>query len=222
MIISLFSVFDPTSYFGLSLSWIIMIIIYMFIPIKYYLLEGKIIKIIVLFYNKIRIIFKEVSIPNHLGLNFLVVVTFIYLIIRNLLGLFPFIFTGTAHPVITLGWGVILWLSFFLIGFNFNIKIRCAHLVPEGRPLFLSPFIVMIERIRHLIRPFTLSIRLAANIMAGHLIIGLLSRISLMNVFRLFRSLFLQTVLLILEFAVAIIQRFVFRILLLLYALEYY
>ena len=94
--------------------------------------------------------------------------------------------------------------------------------MPEGSPVLLSPLMVMIERVRHLIRPFTLSVRLAANIMAGHLIIGLLARISLVNVVGFVSSLIFQRLLLILEFGVAVIQGFVFRILLLLYVLEYY
>lgn len=214
--------FDPTCYFGLSLNWVILIIVYLYIPIKYYLIERGLVKIFKLLFIRVRKVFKEVSVPNHLALNFLCIITFIYLILSNFLGLFPFIFTRTAHPIITLGFGVILWFSFFLIGFTTNFKRRCAHLVPEGSPLLLSPFIVIIERISHLIRPFTLSIRLAANIIAGHLIIGLLSRIRLINIFGFVSSIFLQNVLLILEFGVTVIQGFVFRILLLLYALDYY
>jgi ATP synthase subunit 6 len=95
-------------------------------------------------------------------------------------------------------------------------------LVPEGAPLILAPLIVLIERISHVIRPFTLSIRLAANIIAGHLIVGLLSRISTIRIFGFINSYFLQGLLLVLEFGVSVIQAFVFRILLLLYALEYY
>lgn len=222
MIINLFSVFDPSSYFGLSLNWIIIVIVYIFIPLKFDLIKGGLIKVFEVMYLMLGKIFKEISFPNYLALGFLSIVIFIYLVIRNFLGLFPFIFTRTAHPYITLGFGVVFWLSFFIIGFNKNFKISCAHLVPEGSPLILSPFIVIIERIRHLIRPFTLSIRLAANIIAGHLIIGLLSRIRLIRVFGFISSLILQNILLILEFGVAVIQGFVFRILLLLYALEYY
>lgn len=222
MIIRLFSVFDPTSYFGLSLNWMIILIIVLYFPGKYYLVKSG---ILIIFYNIIfqsSKIFNEVSFPNHIALNFISVITFMYLVLNNILGLFPFIFTSTAHPIVTMGLGLVFWLSFFVMGWVKNFKARAAHLVPEGSPIILSPLMVIIERISHLIRPFTLSIRLAANIIAGHLIVGLLSRIRLIRVYGFLSSLFLQNILLILEFGVAVIQGFVFSILLLLYALEYY
>lgn len=222
MIINLFSVFDPTSYFNFSLNWIIIIFIFIFIPFKYYVIESEFFILFKKLFFSVGKVFDEVSFPNNIALIFLSIITFIYIILRNLIGLFPFIFTRTAHPIITLGLGVTYWLSFFLIGWFKNFKNSAAHLVPEGRPIILSPLIVIIESIRHLIRPFTLSIRLAANIIAGHLIVGLLTIISLVNLFGFIRSILLQRVLLVLEFGVAVIQGFVFRILLLLYALEYY
>lgn len=222
MIINLFSVFDPTSYFGLSLNWLVMIIVFLYFPGKYYLVNRGFFIIFKILFVSVSKVFNEVAIPNQIAISFVSVITFIYLICRNLLGLFPFVFTSTAHPIITIGWGVLLWISFFMMGWFRNFKIRAAHLVPEGSPIILSPLIVLIERISHLIRPFTLSIRLAANIIAGHLIIGLLSSISLINLYGFISSLFLQNILLILEFGVSVIQGFVFRILLLLYALEYY
>merc|ERR1712081_26760 len=76
-----------------------------------------------------------------------------------------------------------------------------AHLVPKGTPGFLIPVIVIIETVSNIIRPLTLSIRLAANIVAGHLLITLLL---------VFFSLYL---LLLLEVAVACIQSYVFIIL---------
>jgi len=169
-----------------------------------------------------RDIFKEVGRTGYLAIVMIRVITLIYLIIRNLMGLFPFVFTRTAHPKITLGLGLVFWMSFFLIGWIKNFKISAAHLVPEGSPIILAPFIVLIESVRHIIRPFTLSIRLAANIIAGHLIIGLLASIREIRVGGFLGSLALQRILLILEFAVGVIQGFVFRILLILYALEYY
>lgn len=222
MIINLFSVFDPTSYWGISLNWIIIIIVLLYYPNKYYLSSRGFYILFKSFFIGIRKVFREVSFPNYIALNFVCVIIFIYLVINNLIGLFPFVFTGTAHPLITLGLGLVLWISFFLIGWVKDFKNRAAHLVPNGRPIILAPLIVLIERIRHLIRPFTLSIRLAANIMAGHLIIGLLSRIRIINILGFSISIIFQRILLVLEFGVAIIQGFVFRILLLLYALEYY
>lgn len=222
MIVNLFSVFDPTSYFGLSLNWIIILILLFRIPSKYYLTDGGGLLIIKSLFIGVRKVFREVSFPNYIALNFVCVITFVYLVLRNLIGLFPFIFTRTAHPYITLGIGLVIWISFFLIGWRKRFKSRAAHLVPNGSPLVLAPLIVLIERISHLIRPFTLSIRLAANIIAGHLIIGLLSRIRTIRVMGFTISIMFQSILLILEFGVAVIQGFVFSILLLLYALEYY
>lgn len=172
--------------------------------------------------KNVNLIFKDIAGPNYMGIVFIVTITFLYLVVRNLMGLFPFVFTFTAHPVVTMGLGLTFWLSFFLMGWLKNFKNRAAHLVPEGSPLYLAPLIVLIETIRHLMRPFTLAVRLAANIIAGHLIISLLARIRTLGIFGFFNSLFFQSALLLLEFGVSVIQGFVFRILLLLYGLEYY
>nr|YP_010248811.1 ATP synthase F0 subunit 6 [Phintella cavaleriei]QTT58089.1 ATP synthase F0 subunit 6 [Phintella cavaleriei] len=219
---NLFSVFDPTSYYGLSLNWLMMILVMFVIPTKYYLIKSGMILMFKSLIMGVSNVFREVSFPNYLGLNFLCVMTFIYLVMSNLMGLFPFIFTGTAHPYFTLGVGMVMWMSFFLMGWTKSFKESAAHLVPIGSPMILAPLMVIIESVSHLIRPFTLSIRLAANMMAGHLIIGLLSSISMINFFGFGISLMFQSMLLVLEFGVAIIQGFVFSILLLLYALEYY
>nr|YP_010904379.1 ATP synthase F0 subunit 6 [Heteropoda venatoria]WCS92211.1 ATP synthase F0 subunit 6 [Heteropoda venatoria] len=222
MMMSLFSVFDPSSYFGISLNWVIFIFIVVFIPMKYYSIESGYSGMLKMIKGEVYKTFNEVSFPNYMALSYLSVVTFLYLVFSNFMSLFPFIFSGTAHPMFTLGLGLVFWMSFFLMGWIKNFKNSAAHLVPEGSPLMLSPLMVLIESVSHLIRPFTLSIRLAANMMAGHLIIGLLASISSISVGSFVISMFLQSVLMLLEFGVAIIQGFVFSILLLLYALEYY
>lgn len=172
--------------------------------------------------RNVNSIFRDIAGPNYMGMIFIRSITFLYLVARNLIGLFPFVFTFTAHPIVTLGLGLTLWFSFFLMGWLKNFKNRAAHLVPEGSPLYLAPLMVLIETISHLIRPFTLAIRLAANIIAGHLIIRLLARIRTLGIFGFLNSLIFQSILLLLEFGVSVIQGFVFRILLLLYGLEYY
>nr|YP_010545520.1 ATP synthase F0 subunit 6 [Parasteatoda cingulata]UYG23917.1 ATP synthase F0 subunit 6 [Parasteatoda cingulata] len=219
---NLFSVFDPTSYFGISINWMIILMIYVILLTSYFkMYSGYLVFIKKLLVN-VNEVFKEVADTKYFGIICLSLISFMYLIICNLMGLFPFIFTGTAHIMFTMGLGIVMWMSFFMMGWFKNFKNSAAHLVPEGSPLFLSPVLVLIESISHLMRPFTLSIRLAANMMAGHLIIGLLSSISLLGSLGMISSLMFQSLLLILEFGVAVIQGFVFSILLLLYAVEYY
>nr|AKG65071.1 ATP synthase F0 subunit 6 [Tetragnatha maxillosa] len=219
---NLFSVFDPSSFYGIQLNWVIMLLTVLFMLMKYYLVSSS----SQLFKNSLILsvngLFVEIAGSSNLAITFIATSTFFYLVVMNLLGLFPFIFTSTAHPLITMSLGVIFWSSFFLMGWTKSFKESAAHLVPEGSPLGLSPLMVLIESISHLMRPFTLSIRLAANMMAGHLIISLLSSISLLSLYSFSISVFLQSVLLILELGVAVIQGFVFSILLLLYCLEYY
>lgn len=93
--------------------------------------------------------------------------------------------------------------------------------MPNGTPVVLIPFIVIIETIRTLIKPITLSVRLAANIVAGHLLISLLTGVTSRTPFvalPLLNS--AQLALESLEIAVAIIQAYVFRVLITLYVSE--
>nr|AIA77351.1 ATP synthase F0 subunit 6 [Argiope amoena] len=219
---NLFSVFDPSSYSGLQLNWIVIGLVLFLFSLKYYYISGGAQSVFMNFSYQVDKMFSEVAGSSKLAIVFVCTVTFMYLVTSNLLGLFPFVFTSTAHPAITMGLGLVFWFSFFLMGWVYNFKNSAAHLVPEGSPIYLSPLMVMIESISHLMRPFTLSIRLAANMMAGHLIISLLASISLVGVLGFSSSILLQSILLILEFGVSVIQGFVFSILLLLYALEYY
>nr|QNV12046.1 ATP synthase F0 subunit 6 [Linyphia triangularis] len=219
---NLFSVFDPSSYFGLSFNWVMIIISFFIFFMKYFFCASIFssgFSGISFYINKM---FKDIAGSNYMGMIFISVVTFMYLVVSNLMGLFPFVFAFSSHPYFTLGCGLTLWMSFFLMGWIKNFSNSAAHLVPEGSPMVLAPFMVLIEAISHLMRPFTLSIRLAANMMAGHLIIMLLASISSIGFLGLSSSLLFQSMLLILELGVSVIQGFVFSILLLLYGLEYY
>jgi F-type H+-transporting ATPase subunit a len=99
---------------------------------------------------------------------------FLLIFFNNTLGLFSFTFTSTRHLAITLSLAFPFWLRFIIFRIINNITDFLAHLVPIGTPAALIPFIVIIEIIRNIIRPITLSVRLAANIIAGHLLLTLL------------------------------------------------
>jgi F-type H+-transporting ATPase subunit a len=90
------------------------------------------------------------------------------------MGLFPYVFTASRHLVFTLSLSLPLWLGTIIWSVVFQFNNIIAHLVPLGTPGALMPIIVLIESIRSVIRPFTLAIRLAANMIAGHLLLTLL------------------------------------------------
>merc|ERR1712203_1055713 len=139
----------------------------------------------------------------------------------NFLGLMPYIFTSTSHFSITLSLSLPLWVGRIILSILYQYNNLFAHLVPRGTPSFLIPIIVIIETVRNVIRPITLSIRLAANIVAGHLLLTLLGsqgpNVSIMVIIILMIRLIL---LLMLEVAVACIQSYVFTILSSLYLNE--
>lgn len=135
--------------------------------------------------------------------------------------LFPYIFTSTRHLILNLTLAFPLWLSLILFGWIEKTNSIFIHLVPQGTPMVLIPFMVLIESIRNIIRPVTLIIRLTANIIAGHLLLTLLGNLG-SSLFIVFIPilLFIQILLLTLEGAVAIIQSYVFSVLLTLYYRE--
>ena len=172
---SLFSVFDPVSSILLfNLNWIAIYLFLVAMPQKFFLLRRKYLN---LFKLSIKILKTEFTIsigkvPTP-GLAFIFVSLFILIVYSNFLGLFPYIFTSTRHLSIAVRIALPLWLGYIIYSTLNNINFFLSHLVPRGTPYVLMPFIVIIELIRRVIRPLTLSVRLAANIVAGHLLIVL-------------------------------------------------
>jgi F-type H+-transporting ATPase subunit a len=93
---------------------------------------------------------------------------FMFVLFCNMLGMLPYSFTVTSHIIVTFALAAIIFLGVTIIGFV-NHGIGYLKLfIPSGVPLFLLPLIVIIEIISYLSRPVSLSVRLFANMMAGH------------------------------------------------------
>lgn len=223
MIINLFSIFDPsTNIFSLSLNWIRTLFGILFFPLTYWLLPSRNTlfwqKIFFTLHNEFKIL---LGINRYRGTTFIFISLFSFIFFNNFLGLFPYIFTRSRHITLTLSLALPLWLRFIIFGWINNTKHIFAHIVPQGTPFILIPFIVLIETIRNIIRPGTLAIRLSANIIAGHLLLTLLGNtgITIPSILISF-LIFSQLLLLSLEAAVSIIQSYVFTILRTLYSRE--
>nr|YP_010745301.1 ATP synthase F0 subunit 6 [Troglonectes jiarongensis]WET58857.1 ATP synthase F0 subunit 6 [Troglonectes jiarongensis] len=148
----------------------------------------------------------------------------VFLITTNMLGLLPYTFTPTTQLSLNMGFAVPLWLATVIIGLRNQPTIALGHLLPEGTPAPLVPVLIIIETISLLIRPLALGVRLTANLTAGHLLIQLIATavfvlLPMMPTVAILTAtvLFLLT---LLEIAVAMIQAYVFVLLLSLYLQE--
>nr|NP_818896.1 ATP synthase F0 subunit 6 [Chalceus macrolepidotus]BAC67473.1 ATPase subunit 6 [Chalceus macrolepidotus] len=148
----------------------------------------------------------------------------IFLLSLNMLGLLPYTFTPTTQLSLNMGLAVPLWLATVIIGMRNQPTASLGHLLPEGTPVPLIPVLIIIETISLFIRPLALGVRLTANLTAGHLLIQLIATaafvlLPLMTTVALLTTtiLFLLT---LLEVAVAMIQAYVFVLLLSLYLQE--
>nr|WJJ44421.1 ATP synthase F0 subunit 6 [Rhinichthys cataractae]WJJ44434.1 ATP synthase F0 subunit 6 [Rhinichthys cataractae] len=148
----------------------------------------------------------------------------VFLITINMLGLLPYTFTPTTQLSLNMGLAVPLWLATVIIGMRNQPTVALGHLLPEGTPIPLIPVLIIIETISLFIRPLALGVRLTANLTAGHLLIQLIATavfvlLPMMPTVAILTAavLFLLT---LLEVAVAMIQAYVFVLLLSLYLQE--
>nr|UFZ13233.1 ATP synthase F0 subunit 6 [Orohermes crepusculus] len=223
MMTNLFNVFDPsTNLMNISLNWMSTFLGLMFIPSMFWMLPSRFLYIWSNLLITLHKEFKTLLGPSsYLGSTFIFINVFSLILYNNFLGLFPYIFTSTSHLVMTLTLALPLWLSFMMYGWINHTQHMFAHLVPQGTPPILMPFMVCIETISNMIRPGTLAVRLAANMIAGHLLLSLMGNTgSSCSMFLLSILIFGQLMLLLLESAVAIIQSYVFAILSTLYSSE--
>nr|YP_009350745.1 ATP synthase F0 subunit 6 [Ophiotermes mirandus]AQP27684.1 ATP synthase F0 subunit 6 [Ophiotermes mirandus] len=224
MMSNLFSIFDPTTEISnIPLNWTSTMMGVLLVPTSIWLIPSRNSMMVSLLMNKLHQEMKTIlsSGNENKGNSFILASLFLMILMNNFLGLFPYIFTSTSHLALTLTLALPLWMSFMLFGWIKNTNHMFEHLVPQGTPAMLMPFMVIIETISNLIRPGTLAVRLAANMIAGHLLLTLLgSNGPSMSSTLLTMLIIAQILLLILEAAVAIIQSYVFAILSTLYSSE--
>nr|YP_009937441.1 ATP synthase F0 subunit 6 [Trigonopterus porg]QNT26964.1 ATP synthase F0 subunit 6 [Trigonopterus porg] len=222
MMANLFSSFDPSSIFSLSLNWLSSTLMFLIMPMIFWMIPSRLIMIwltlIFSLHKEFKILIKKIS---YKGSTLIFSNLLIFILINNFMGLFPYVFTCSSHLNFTLYLSIPLWFSFMIFGWFKNTMHSLAHLVPQGAPNTLLPLLVIIETTSNIIRPGTLAIRLTANMIAGHLLITLLSNTGPhMSSFMLSILISTQLILLTLESAVAIIQSYVFSILVTLYSSE--
>lgn len=147
----------------------------------------------------------------------LVFCTFMFILLCNLLGMVPYSFTATSHIAVTFALAAALFLIITAVGFIRHGLHFFSLFAPQGVPTWMMPVIVPIECISYLIRPVSLSIRLAANMIAGHVLLKVIAGFILpLGIFGILPGAFL--VLFIgFEIFIACLQAYIFSMLLCVY-----
>ena len=142
---------------------------------------------------------------------------FIFILFSNVLGLIPYSFTVTSHIIVTFGMAIVVFLGVTIIGLVKHKMKFFTLFVPQGIPIALAPLLVIIELISYLVRPITLSVRLFANMMAGHTLLKVFGGFVVALGFLGIGPLFVTVALYGLELIVAGLQAYVFAVLTCLY-----
>nr|WKT11150.1 ATP synthase F0 subunit 6 [Ptychadena beka] len=225
MTMNLFHQFASPHLFGVPLMIIAMLVPWLFIltPSNSWV-TCRNISIQAWFFKTLpKQILQPLNTPGHKW-AFLITALMIFLLSMNILGLFPNTFTPTTQLSMNLGLAIPMWLSTVIIGVRQQFTAAAGHLLPEGTPTILIPALILIETTSLFIRPLALGVRLTANLTAGHLLIHLISMAieAMLSTSLIVSSILFMTLLLltILEIAVAMIQAYVFVLLLSLYLQE--
>jgi len=142
---------------------------------------------------------------------------FLFILLGNLLGMIPYGFTFTSHIVVTFAMAAVVFIGVTIIGLARHGFHFLSLFVPHGVPAVLLLLLVPIEVLSYFIRPFTLSIRLFANMMAGHTMLAIFAGFVVgMGIFGII-PLGVDVLLIFLELLVAVLQAYVFTILTCLY-----
>lgn len=145
---------------------------------------------------------------------------FMFVLFGNMLGMLPYAFTFTSHIAVTLTLALIVWVAVTAIAIKRHGLRFFTYFFPEGAPLWLAPIIVPVEIVSYLARPVSLSIRLFANMVAGHVMVKvfatfvvLLGGFGVLGWVGAIAPLALNVALIGLKFLVAFLQAYVFAIL---------
>jgi len=156
------------------------------------------------------------------GMKFfpLVFTLFMFILVANIIGLIPYTFTVTSHIIITAALALLVFLTVLVYGFYKNGLGFFRLFVPKGIPIYILPLIVFIEVLSFLSRPISHSVRLFANMLAGHItlkvfasFVTLLGGLGIAGIVGATLPLALVVALTALELLVAFLQAYVFAIL---------
>jgi len=220
-----FGTINDFSFNSIIVPFVLIIILFISFLIFFLLKNAKIVPLILqniieMDYRFIINIIKQQAGFKGLLWTPLIFVIFNFILFSNLLSLIPYGIALTSHLIVILWLSITICISIFSIGLlNYNLKF--LHIFIPQCPFILLPILIPIEIFSYLIRLFSLAIRLAANILAGHTLVHIIVTfiLNIMKVEFILSLLILIPLFLILtlEFGVAFLQAYVFTVLISIY-----
>nr|ACF40946.2 ATP synthase subunit 6 [Pthirus pubis] len=210
MLMSLMSMFDPSMILvtGLPVKWLGATLVCLYAGGEFWLVNSGYRSAV----TKVCLFLHELHFIPFLG-----VVSFYCVLSMNVISLIPFTLPFTSHISVNLGMCLTLWLSGLLYSFGSSLSKSLAHYLPLGSPMVLGPFLVLIEVASVLIRPISLSVRLMANILGGHIIMSLIEESSFGSLISGIFTLLTYSLMVCVEMFVATVQAYVLSKLLSIY-----
>nr|YP_009306440.1 ATP synthase F0 subunit 6 [Ricania speculum]AOP19361.1 ATP synthase F0 subunit 6 [Ricania speculum]QNV47327.1 ATP synthase F0 subunit 6 [Ricania speculum] len=212
---SLFSSFDPSTSIY-QMNWMMMLSTMIIMPMNFWLKKSRVNMIKKKLENKMNEEFYNAT--HHKEMILMSTSLFFVISINNIMGIFPYNFTGTSHMAVSMSMALPMWLMFMIYGWTKFTNELFKHLLPTGTPSPIMPMMIIIETTGNIIRPISLSVRLTANMIAGHLLMTLLGNMNEMKMLTLILP--MQIGLTMFESAIAFIQAYVFSTLITLYSSE--
>lgn len=220
-----FGAINDFSFNNIILPFLLIIIFFLIFLVFFLLKNARIIplnfqSILEIDYRFIISVIKQQAGIKGLSWTPFIFAIFNFIFFSNLLSLIPFGIALTSHLIVILWLSITICISIFCIGLlNYNLKF--LHIFIPQAPFILLPILIPIEIFSYLIRLFSLAIRLAANILAGHTLVHIIVTF-ILNVMKIefILSLFLLIplfLILTLEFGVAFLQAYVFTVLISIY-----
>ena len=138
---------------------------------------------------------------------------FIFILTLNLFGMMPYAFTVTSHIIVTFAMAALIFIIIIATGFVKHGLHFFSLFLPNGTPIYMAPILVVIEFVSFLSRPISLSIRLAGNMIAGHVLLKVLASFVIMMGIGGLLPMSFMVVMVGFEIFVAILQAYIFTIL---------
>lgn len=216
-VIKIFGTEIPVTNFGLSMLCSVLIPLLLFLPILSMRNSNKMSRYqaaLELLYDMIRDMLFGIA-PKDKSKVFapLIFSLFIFVLSCNLFGLLPMSFTVTSHIAVVFFLAVIVLIFVTTVGFIRQGVGYLSIFLPKGVPLVMAPFLVMIELFAYLARPVGLSIRLTANMTAGHIVLKVLAGFAMISGFFGVFPIALLTIMNGFEIFVSILQAYIFAML---------